>query len=254
MLTGRPHRRIWKSAAAKRLLRLAEPAKSVPEAVNCVVSRLLEGIPCPPTDLERLARRVNIQDIRFEDLPISGELRLVGNSFEIVCSSSISAGRRQFTIAHEIGHAIFEMTGPRCPQTGDELERLCDMLATEILMPKKVFMERSGTRVSISDLFQLAKIFKTSLAATAIRSAELRGVSVFEVDEQRIRWGCGVIKKGSLASLDSALQPALREALSGQSGQDELYMAIRSDLRKWKMEYRPTGRDRALVLLQRASA
>lgn len=181
MLNGKPEMRRWRSAAAKRLLALAS-TETIPDAVHVVVSRLLEGVLCPPTNLEQLGLRLNILRFRFEDLPVAGALVRIDNGFEILCSTSAGRGRQQFTIAHEIAHAIFETTGPRCPHRGDELERLCDMLATEILMPRSLFLEVCGPDISISDLYRLARSFDTSLAATAIRCAELRGISVFEAD------------------------------------------------------------------------
>jgi hypothetical protein len=126
MLNGKSGGRKWKSAAARRLLALA-PADTIPDAVHVVVSRLLEGVHCPPTNLEELGLRLNVRRIRYENLPVAGALVRVDDGFEILCSSAAANGRQQFTIAHEIAHAIFESTGPRCPQAGGELERLCDI-------------------------------------------------------------------------------------------------------------------------------
>jgi hypothetical protein len=240
----------WKSAAAKRLFQLAPTATTAPEAVKVIVARLLNSVSCPPTNLEQLARQLNVHAILFEDLPISGQLRRKGKTFEIVCSSWVSGGRRQFTIAHEIGHAIFESTGPRCPQTGTELERLCDMLATEILMPEEHFLRAIGSEISIRSIRQASRLFRTSLSATAIRCAELRRISVFEADEERILWSYGVVKRGSIANLDSALQPIIESAHSGNSGQEEIYMTLNSSVRKWRVEYAPLARGRSFFLLQ----
>jgi len=253
MLNGKPRGRKWKSAAAKRLLALAS-VETIPDAVNVVVSRLLDGVPCPPTDLEQLGRRLNVRRIRYEDLPVAGALVRVDDGFEILCSSAAANGRRQFTIAHEIAHAIFESTGPRCPQTGGELERLCDMLATEILMPRSLFVEMCDPVVTVSNLYRVARSFKTSLSATAIRCAELRGISVFETDAKRVLWGYGIIKKGAVAGIDSALTTALELASKGRAGQNEVYLNTAAGIRKWRVEHKPTAQGRSLFLLQRAPA
>jgi Zn-dependent peptidase ImmA (M78 family) len=253
MLGGKPGSRKWKSAAARRLLALASTG-TIPHAVNVVVNRLLEGVPCPPTNLEQLGVRLNVRRIRFEDLPVAGALVRLDDGFEILCSSSAGSGRQQFTIAHEIAHAIFESTGPRCPQGGDELERLCDMLATEILMPRSFFLEMCDPVISISNLYRLARSFKTSLSATAIRSAELRGVSVFEADARKVLWGYGIVKKGALTSIDSGLTTSLEWASNGHAGQDEVYLNTAAGIRKWRVEHKPIAQGRSLFLLQRASA
>jgi IrrE N-terminal-like domain len=250
MQNGKSGSRKWKSAAARRLLALA-PADTIPEAVNVVVSRLLEGVPCPPTNLEELGLRLNVRRIRFENLPVAGALVRVDDGFEILCSGAAVNGRQQFTIAHEIAHAIFESTGPRCPQAGGELERLCDILATEILMPRSLFLKMCDPVVSISNLYGLARSFKTSLAATAIRCAELRGISVFEADARKILWGYGIVKKGALTGIDSALTTALELASRGRAGQDEVYLNTAAGIRKWRVEYKPIAQGRSLFLLQR---
>ena len=251
MLNEKPRSWSWKSAAARRLLALAS-AETIPDAVNAVVTRLLEDIPCPPTSLELLGLRLKVSRIRFEDLPIAGALARFGDGFEILCSSSAGEGRQRFTIAHEIAHAIFESTGPGCPQSGAEFERLCDMLATEILMPRALFLEICDPVVSIPNLYRLAESFKTSLAATAIRCAELRGVSVFEADTRNVLWGYGIVKKGALTSIDSALTTALKVASKGHAGQDELYLHTAVGIRKWRVEHKPVAAGRSLFLLQRA--
>jgi hypothetical protein len=231
-------------------MQLAPTAESPPQAVKIVVAGLLKDVSCPPTDLEQLARQLNVRAIRFEDLPISGQLRRSGKAFEIVCSSWVTGGRRQFTIAHEIGHAIFESTGPRCPQSGSELERLCDMLAAEILMPEEHFLRAIGPEISIRGIRRTSRLFNTSLSATAIRCAELRRISVFEADDEKIVWGYGAVKRGPIATLDSALQPMIEDARCGASGQEEIYMSLKSTVRKWRVEYAPLATSRSLFLLE----
>ena len=73
MLGGKPGSRRWKSAAAKRLLAFAS-TETIPDAVKVVVNRLLEGVACPPTNLEQLGLRLNVRRIRFEELPVAGAL------------------------------------------------------------------------------------------------------------------------------------------------------------------------------------
>ena len=125
----------WRSAAAQRLLKLAGVDR-VDQAVPAVVRQVLEGIPCPPTDLAALCARLNVTEVVDEDdIPVVGELRRENGAFRIVCAAGQSAVRRRFTIAHELAHVLFESTGRGAPRVGADLERLCDMIAAEVLMP-----------------------------------------------------------------------------------------------------------------------
>lgn len=243
---GRP----WSSAAAHRLRRIAGDPPTMENAVQIVIGRFLDGVDCPPTDLDALGARLKVTGIIREDLPFSGELRRNSKGFEIACSSHLSASRQRFTVAHELAHVIFETTGPNCPTRGKELERLCDMLASEILMPQDKFMTVADADLRIEKLFDISRIFKTSLAATAIRCAQLFGHSVFEVKGALVTWGYGVVKKGPISRLDEYLQRAVEKALKGQNGEETLVVHA-GLLRKWNVQYRSLARDgRALFLMK----
>ena len=54
----------------------------------------LEGIECPPTNLEAVAPSLNILRFEAEPLPISGELRREAGGFVVVYSSYLSMARR----------------------------------------------------------------------------------------------------------------------------------------------------------------
>jgi hypothetical protein len=256
-----PKRRIpkkdnsWTSAAARRLLNAAGNPKTIEESVQILVKRLLDGIPCPPTDLDSLKSRLNIIGFYSEDMPVSGELRPDGKGFKIIYASHLSPARRRFTIAHEMGHAIFETTGPNCPRFGDELERLCDMLAAEILMPKEFFSKLVDENLSLQKVFELARKFETSLSSTAIRCAELQKVSIFEVQGKTVSWGYGVVKPGNLKSLGYVLGQELEEASSTETGNKTIYLINPVWSGEWKLEWTRIGQgERTLFLLQPGSA
>lgn len=97
-----------------------------------------------------------------------------------------STGRRNFSLAHEISHSMFEdddgrrfflRTRDRAAYADDPemmlLERLCDAGAAELLMPQPWFMEAIHRRgFSAPGLVAVAKDFAVSLAAAAIRLVE----------------------------------------------------------------------------------
>jgi hypothetical protein len=244
-------RYTWKSAAARRLRELGGNAPTVGQALSMVTQHFLQGITCPPTNLEELQKRFRIKSVETEDLPFAGELRRDADGFRIILSKHLSPHRKRFTIAHELGHAMLETTGRRCPHFGSELERICDLLATELLMPKSVFSEHLGPHPSLESVTALSRLFNTSLTATAIRIAELRGCTAFEVQNGEISWSHGIVRKGSVAALDYELEAAVRQALLSGTGEEILYIPSPKWRGDWKLEWMSTSAgQRTLFMLQ----
>jgi hypothetical protein len=247
-------RRHREGTSERRLLQLAGNPSTIEEAVRIIVADLLKDTSAPPTDLESLKPKLNIADFSPEDIPFSGELRREGKHLKIVYSKHLTDDRRRFTIAHEIGHAIFERTGRNCPRSGAEIEKLCDMLAAEILMPKDAFLERAGSTVSLETLFELKKTFQVSLLAVAFRCFELKRASTFELDDDKhVRWGCGLVKSGSLRLADSGLQLAIEEALGQPSGVMEVFFIDMGVTQIGELEWSKKYRTGTLFLLRRNS-
>ena len=243
---------VWKSAAARRLLELADDPTSVEQAIEILANRYLAGLSCPPTDLKAISDRLSIKEFRKEEFLGSGELRRDRKGLVIVYSPYLSLERRRFTIAHEMAHALFETSGPRFPRYGRELERLCDMFAAEILMPKEAFLKAVGLGISLNKVFELSDVFQTSLSATAIRFCELlqKNVSAFEINNGVVSWSHGIPIRNSYN-----FQPMIEDALSGQRINTEIYLNHPQPPGMWELEGIPLGnkRNRALFLLHRAS-
>ena len=189
----------------------------VEHAVRLVVDRVLEGIGCPPTDLGALCARLNVREVLDDDhIPVVGELRREGGAFRILCAVGQSQVQRRFTIAHELAHVLFEKSGPRAPRVGAELERLCDMLAAEMLMPHAVFEEAlEDSPPDASDVRRLARQFQTSLTATVLRCSEFRPLSVICVRNGRKRWSRGPARIG-----EYQLKALLKHLVEGEPGDD----------------------------------
>lgn len=240
----------WKSAAARRLLALAGNPASVEEAVRTVAADAIRGVAHPPLALEDLAKQLNIVGIETEDIPFSGELRPSRRGLTVVCSTHLSPTRRRFTIAHELSHAIFEKTGRNCPRTGTELERLCDMLATELLMPREAFLHHAGPDPGVHTIYELARIFGTSLMATANRCSELMRLSVFQVEDKSVLWSYGALRKGPVRLLDSDLQRLIADGAAGGSGEAVLRLTIRDRSSRWYVKYQGSKQNRTLFVLR----
>jgi hypothetical protein len=231
-------------------LTLAGNPSSVEAAIEIIAARLLEGIQCPPTDLEAIRPRLNITQFCAEDIAGSGELQRDGDGLKVVYSSALSSTRKRFTIAHEMAHAVFESTGPNCPRTGVELERLCDKIAAEILMPKQLFLDRLGHEFSVKKILDLSQLFRASVSATAIRCAELLKVSVFGVEGDTIIWAFGVVKSGPISRTNFTIRELHAKLSRGEPVDEIIYLDTRTGYSEWRAEAMALGsEDRALFLL-----
>lgn len=67
----------------------------------------------------------------------------------------------------------------------------CDRLASELLMPRHLFLNAVGSSLSIENIFELAGVLDTSLSAAAIGCAELLGVSTFGTEGKVVSWAFG---------------------------------------------------------------
>jgi Zn-dependent peptidase ImmA (M78 family) len=246
--TMRRKQQSWTSAAARRIVELAGDAPTVEAAVTSVARRLLDGVPCPPTDLDVLKNRLNVRSFEpIEGLPISGELRADGSEVVIHYSATLPEPRKRFTIAHELGHAVLESTGPNCPRVGRELERICDMLATEFLMPRHLFGWRASEGVGPQQVYELAREFQTSIMATALRCKQLLNVSIFQVEDATVTWGYGAVRRQQdLRQSASEFGEAISRAMRDEAGEQPIVIGRALFTLQWTCS---RGRKRALFTM-----
>ncbi len=239
----------WKSAAARQLVAFAK-AETVEGAIEKIANNLLNDLTFPPTDLSLLMRRLDVVRCRADkSLWGSGELRQADDGLEIIYSPGLSPERRRFTIAHELGHAALARTGPRFLRAGREVERICDMFATEVLLPRASFLEQAGGPIHVDKVFELAGLFKTSIAATARRYAELKKVSLFEIEDGKFVRPCGRINPIRSLIMDDAVRSAIDEASSGQAGETLVFLRHQALAREVNLQWKPfASRGRALFL------
>lgn len=202
------------SAAERRILSLAGNPPDIDIAVMVVAENLMKDVPHPPTNLEALAERLNVSGFDAEEMPLSGELRRRGKQFRVAYSSYLPLPQRRFTIAHELGHAVFAMSGPRYPRVGEDLERICDMFAAEFLMPTTEFQGKLGDNPTAEKILELSNFFKAPLLSTAIRAAEFQDESsVFTVENKEVAWSYGKVRKGAFHKNNYYLKNALESVL-----------------------------------------
>jgi IrrE N-terminal-like domain len=226
----------------------------VEDAVVRIAGGYLLGTSCPPTDLDAIGAKLGITGFEAADIAGAGEIRRDGEGLRIFYSNYLSAERRRFTIAHEMGHAILERTGSNVPRHGKEVERLCDMFAVELLMPKQLFLDRARGKISTQRILEMAHHFRTSVATTGIRYAELFGVTVFALEDSKAIWGKGIFRPKPEDPIDDSFEPSIRKALEGETSSDEMFLNSDPSFRRWRLECSPfaTGKS-VLCLLQPAS-
>ena len=238
------------SAAERRIRALAPDAPTLDEAVKHVVAELIRGVICPPTNLVDIGGKLGVQEISYENFPGSGELHKEKNGYRIVCSLDQPPSRQRFSVAHELAHVILERTGRNAPRAGNSTERVCDMLAAECLMPTSVFETRLPVTPTASDIRDLARIFDTSITATAIRCAKCRPVCVFEVIGDRVTWGSGGIRPGAVMCLADQVRDGVRAVMARKQPEEKVYFytnGYRGDYRCF--DWIRSGIDSAVFIL-----
>lgn len=245
----------WRSAAGRRICQLTGQ-QSVEDAVVEIARRLTDGLEHAPIELSRIFPRVRIRACRPDpELMVSGELRkLESGDFEIVIASEQPPVRQRFTIGHEIAHAVFEHTGARCPRRGRELERICDMIASEILTPKRLFREAAQSVINLAEVQRLAETFGVSVTSAAIRCSDVFGTLVSQVEDGDIRWLRGRTKY-QVRSLRPQLKIAAIDAIKHLEHDKDVAITADSGETFWmRMQSVNNGDGRTLFLFSPSSS
>lgn len=163
------------------------------ERARLLVNKLIEdrGNDKPPFLPEEFARLQGVKRIVKTELgKTSAVLLRFPDGVVIKVNKNHHPDRQHFSIAHEIGHLLFSELklehyinsieyrtfNPQAKERTREKarERLCDIAATELLMPEQVFKKYlTDFGLSINSVEPLAHIFRTSNLTTAFRIAEV---------------------------------------------------------------------------------
>ncbi|MGC2505102.1 MAG: ImmA/IrrE family metallo-endopeptidase [Candidatus Acidiferrales bacterium] len=124
--------------------------------------------------LDAMALRLGVSGIVEESLSFEGGIfELPGGELVIKLNADSPATRKRFTLAHEIGHLLLGKPGLRSSCGRDQvLERECDAIASELLMPMDEvapFIKSLG-KPSPEKLRAIASRFEVSLQAAAFRA------------------------------------------------------------------------------------
>ncbi len=164
--------------------------RSLEDARSYATELLTEyGLNSPPINPTVIADRLGIiiresdGDDRYE-----GCLLRFGGKAAICLNRQInSIARKNFTIAHEIGHFLIpgHSRETRCLKDGFEYSRQkeemqANAFASELLMPKGLVLPLVQSRdISLNVIKEISDTFATSLTASAIRYAQLSNYYCF---------------------------------------------------------------------------
>ena len=190
-MSGNPYRRTWKHKSVRALLR--KGGGGTPEEIIRRKSRELVaeakamGWAGPPFDPLLLASLRGISSRETREL-FSAEAQLTpieGRQLLLEFNPDRSAGRRNFSISHEIAHTFFEdcyemvhqrKANPRTFDPQQEVEHLCQLGAAEILMPYEDFIsDAASLPLSLNSIPTLAQKYGASREATARRMLSISG-------------------------------------------------------------------------------
>ncbi|MGH9967923.1 MAG: ImmA/IrrE family metallo-endopeptidase [Pyrinomonadaceae bacterium] len=205
--------------------------------------RLFGNVEDPRERLEILASFADIIVSPMTDSPSAAQNRealLFRNSSgerHAYYDPTPSEGRVSFSIAHEIAHTFFgnSLTGARFrsvhvdqSREANELERLCDLGASELLMPQEEFLEELGDDFGLHAIPRMAARFCSSYEATLFRLAStyprlsIAGRLVYRYrksEERRIKAASQLGLFGEVDNGDTVPEPKYRrQSLHNSSG------------------------------------
>lgn len=143
-----------------------------------------------PIDIEAIARSTGITDFcDLEDTGSSSAIRIdiANGTGVILCAPGVSAPRRRFAIAHQLGHFLVKaQRGDRCCTNRDLAENRRDTphrkeemqanrFAAGILMPKPLFVPfvESLGKPTVTHLPRITDAYDVTLEAATARYADL---------------------------------------------------------------------------------
>ncbi|WP_163512224.1 ImmA/IrrE family metallo-endopeptidase [Fodinicola acaciae] len=122
--------------------------------------------------IKRAATVLDVEIRSDPDLPFDGELRLIEGQSVIFLGGHVDKARQNFTMAHELGHAALYRIAPRLDQQNQPTEKLCNLFAAELLMPRAHVEEQGDGGPLVRKLLALSARSGASLTSTCLRVTE----------------------------------------------------------------------------------
>lgn len=174
-------RDFWTNPSVKALAPSGDPIAVMTEMAKLLVFGALEkGWQGPPFDPFWLAEHRGLSVVPRDDVPDARTVKSSNGRAVIEYNPNQPPARVRFSLAHEIGHTLFEnyLEAPRnrtqLLQDHDDawqLELLCNIAAAEILMPEGPFIREVEGEINIEKLMTVRKKYDVSPEAFLIRTA-----------------------------------------------------------------------------------
>ena len=186
MTTGR-----WTHPSARLLLNEGDPERVIVDRARRLVFEAIEaGWSGPPFDPIRLADMRNIVVTANPDVVDARTSVGPSGGLLLEFNPNQPRGRRRYSIAHEIAHALFPDVGERVRFRAAEnherdddwqLETLCNLAAAELLMPVGSLPPDAAVAPGIDAILALRSAFDVSVEAITLRLVRLarRPVAAF---------------------------------------------------------------------------
>ncbi len=143
--------------------------------LNRKTKEILQAASGPPTDLAKFGEALGVVEVERKELKVDGMVLPKGSGYKVILNSN-KAARSRFSWAHELGHIIVQsgsLAKPQfrgAPPSHKQLERLCDKIAAEILMPEEQLRQHmKHLGFYLAAIPKIARVFDSSIESTAIR-------------------------------------------------------------------------------------
>src|SRR5947209_6520782 len=166
---------IWTNSSVLALAGTYDPVDVITQKTRSVILDFIEtGQSVPPLDPFALADYLKIAVVPREDIRDARTVPAGGGRFVIEFNPNRPRGRVRYSISHEITHTLFpdcrELIRNRATHEemkADEwqLEMLCNIGASELLMPVGSFPSLQEQTLSIDHLMELRKEYDVSTEA-----------------------------------------------------------------------------------------
>lgn len=245
------HAPEWKSAVARHLMILTGNPASLEEAIRLVVEQLLPTPLEVPPNLEELAHRMGLTDVSLEETDVSEEdtFHDDGLRFYEAPTSPIVQQRQELALA--IAKQFFASQKPKGFTRGTELEKLCYMLALELLLPTQVFHRARKGPLSAQQVVEIAEQFQVSVRTAARKFTTIPYVTIFAVSREYIHWAYGGIRTGRIDQMDPEFRALLQYIMREQP---EEPLSFFSPKKPWfgsrRIEWTSLGINQTLVLIR----
>lgn len=269
-------------------LNLEQATSLIVARAKQLVNQLVEqrGHDKPPFLPEEFARLQGIKIQRADLRETSAVLLRFHDGYIIKLNQNHNLARQNFSCAHEIGHNLlrelkielntenieYRTFNPQAHALArvKARERLCDIAATELLMPELVFRKYLfGFGVSVHSVERLASIFRVSIRAAALRIAEVSAEPCIALLWQpwlrnrskglRLAWSAGPGRrssgKSSYMPLHTCVRPpsTLHKAYeSGKSVKSFKLFKLDTGVKRCPMESKSFGRDETRYVISLA--